>query len=243
MFLNFSAHENPPERERFSRPFAVIATAVAFMGVLALFYPEGELLNLVRQDEIKGPAARVYLQALLRKRPQDHDIRLRLAAQYMDMEQYRQALQVLDAAVGEVSVAERERYAELIVASLERLFALERADAWRQRLLALGRNIEPTETTGPDTYRHRAQSLFEQMNAAASLEQRRALFFRAIRVLQEGNLLLEALAAAEAHLGPLAADRETLIFLTRLALSANRPDLAQNYIRRALGLPNQGGDV
>ena len=242
MFLNFSAHENPPERERFSRPFAVIATALVFMGVLALFYPEQELLNLVRQDEIKGPAARVYLQALLRKRPQDHDLRLRLAVHYMDMEQYRQALRVLDAAVGEVSVAERERYAELLVASLERLFVLEQADAWRQRLLALGRPIETTEPTGPDAYRRRAQSAFDQMNTAASLEQRRTLFFRAIRILQEGNLLMEALTAADAHIGRLAGDRETLIFLTRLALSANRPDLAQVYIRRALGLPTQGGN-
>ncbi|BCA78835.1 hypothetical protein [Desulfuromonas sp. AOP6] len=242
MFLNFSALENPSQRERFSRLLAVIGIAVAFMGVLALFYPEQELLHLVRQDNTKGPATRVYLQALLRTRPQDHDLRLRLATQYMDMEQYRQALRVLDAAIGEVSVAERERYAELIVASLERLFALDQADAWRQRLQTLGRNIETTDPTGPDTYRRRAQSAFEQMRTAASLEQRRSLFFKAIRVLQEGNLLMEALAAADAHIGPLAGDRETLIFLSRLALAANRPDLAQVYIRRALGIPAQGGN-
>ena len=242
MFLNFSALENPSRRERFSRPLAVIGTAVAFMGVLALFYPEQELLNLVRQDDTKGPATRVYLQALLRTRPQDHDLRLRLAAQYMDMEQYRQALRVLDAAVGEVSAAERARYAELLVTSLERLFALDQAEVWRQRLVALGRNVDVTDPTEPDAYRRRAQQVFNQMSTATSLEQRRTLFFRALRILQEGNLLLEALAAANAHIGRLAGDRETLIFLTRLALSANRPDLAQVYVRQALGLPTQGGN-
>lgn len=84
-------------------------------------------------------------------------------------------------------------------------------------------------------YRAAAAIRFQEMKKVPLVEKRK-YFLEGVRILQSGNLLVEALAEAEKHLAPLADDRETLMFLSRLALAANRPDLAQYYIRRALGI-------
>jgi len=85
-------------------------------------------------------------------------------------------------------------------------------------------------------YRGAAELYFKGLQAAG-LNQKRVYFLAGVRTLQSGNLLAEALTAAERHLDAgLAHDRQTLLYLTRLALAANRPDLAQKYVRRALGL-------
>lgn len=88
-------------------------------------------------------------------------------------------------------------------------------------------------------YRGAASIQFQMMRTAAHDEKRKH-FIRAVQILQSGNLLNDALTEAARHLAPLADDRDTLMFLSRLALSANRPDLAQNYIRRALGIAGSG---
>ena len=78
-------------------------------------------------------------------------------------------------------------------------------------------------------YRLAARLLMQARAAAATTAEQRRLFIAALRALQAANLLDEALALAEQHLGALANDTLTLEFLTRLALAANRPDLAQRY--------------
>lgn len=90
-------------------------------------------------------------------------------------------------------------------------------------------------------YRGAAVIQFKLMENAPHAVKRK-YFMAGVRTLQSGNLLNEAVTEAEAHLGTLANDRETLIFLSRLALSANRPGLAQQYIRRALGMVKPGSD-
>ena len=91
-------------------------------------------------------------------------------------------------------------------------------------------------------YRTAAAVLFQHMHSAPPGEKRK-FFLAGVRTLQSGNLLNEALIAAETHLNGLAEDRQTLVYLSRLALAANRPDRAQHYIRRALGIADhaQGG--
>lgn len=79
-----------------------------------------------------------------------------------------------------------------------------------------------------------AQLLLRARDAERGLAQRRRLFLAALRAAQAGNALQEALALAERHLGELIVDPETLEFLTRLALAANRPDVAAHYARLLL---------
>ncbi|MFX6793989.1 hypothetical protein ABTH15_19405, partial [Acinetobacter baumannii] len=57
-----------------------------------------------------------------------------------------------------------------------------------------------------------------------------------MRTLQAGGFYQEALAAAEANLGPLANDKTVLLYLTRLAQAANRPDAAERYVKQLLQL-------
>jgi hypothetical protein len=97
----------------------------------------------------------------------------------------------------------------------------------------------------PDYYREKARSCFNAMRKANGQEQRRDLFAKGVRFLQSGNLAVEALAAGEANIAGLASDRDTLLLMTKLALAAGKPDIAQRYISKALGLDrvrNQAGD-
>ena len=68
------------------------------------------------------------------------------------------------------------------------------------------------------------------LDLAPTPEQRRLLFLQAIRQLQAANRLEEALEAASRHLGNLASDPVTLEALARLALAANRHDVAEMYV-------------
>ena len=87
---------------------------------------------------------------------------------------------------------------------------------------------------GRGDYRKAAAIYFAAMPAAA--EQRQRYYLSGLRVLQSGNLLSEALAAAERYGQGWEQDRATQIWLARLALSANQPARAQHYMRQALGV-------
>lgn len=85
-------------------------------------------------------------------------------------------------------------------------------------------------------YRGAAALYFKGMQTAKA-NQRRDLYLAGVRALQSGNLVQEALVAAEQHINvELAGDSTVLKFLIRLSLAANRPDRAQRYAWRALGI-------
>ncbi|MBI4754751.1 MAG: tetratricopeptide repeat protein [Betaproteobacteria bacterium] len=73
-------------------------------------------------------------------------------------------------------------------------------------------------------------------DAATTREVRRQHYMAAVRALQSGNRVRDALRLAENELKDLGNDRETLLFLVELARAANRPDVAEKYIRRLLKL-------
>lgn len=88
----------------------------------------------------------------------------------------------------------------------------------------------------PMDYRAQAAVFFRDMPKAASLAERRELFYKGVRMLQSGNLLNDALAEADRNIDGLANDQAVLVFLTKLALAAGQPDKAQVYVRKALGM-------
>ncbi|MBV8625660.1 MAG: tetratricopeptide repeat protein [Herbaspirillum sp.] len=92
------------------------------------------------------------------------------------------------------------------------------------------------QSLGMGDYRSSAAFSLLAMKHAGSLESRRENFITALRTLQAGGLYQEALEAADANLAPLANDKQTLLFLTRLAQAANRPDAAERYVRQLLQL-------
>jgi hypothetical protein len=82
-----------------------------------------------------------------------------------------------------------------------------------------------------------AVALFLRARAASpTLEGQRRQFIAALQALRADNRLDEALQLAERELGALAADTATLEYLTRLALAAGRPDVAQRYALQMLKL-------
>ena len=97
--------------------------------------------------------------------------------------------------------------------------------------LRLGR-----DSLGMGDYRSSSAFYLMAMDKADAKDKRREYFMTAIRTLQSGGLYQEALDAADANLGPLADDKPTLLFLTKLAQAANRPDAAQKYVKQLLQL-------
>lgn len=141
MTLRSTAPSRWQERERFSRPLVVIGIAAAFLGLLTLFYPEQELLEILRQDGRRTPATRIYLQGLLRNRPADHQARLSLGTLLLESGEARLALQALDGAVGPVTTDERTRYRELEFQALQRLVRTTQDTQIRQRYLAAAHDV------------------------------------------------------------------------------------------------------
>lgn len=92
------------------------------------------------------------------------------------------------------------------------------------------------QSLGMGDYRSSASFYLLAMQHAGSLEARRDNFITALRNLQAGGLYQEALDVADANLGALASDKPTLLFLTRLAQAANRPEAAERYVRQLLQL-------
>jgi predicted Zn-dependent protease len=113
------------------------------------------------------------------------------------------------------------------------------ADVYK-RMVSRGMNVDPEsfeETAkaalGTGDYRLAASLHFAAQARARDSAGRRAAFLAGVRTLQSGNLLREALAAADEHRGDLA-DDELLRFLVRLAQSANDLPRAERYVRELL---------
>ncbi|MEX8494159.1 tetratricopeptide repeat protein, partial [Sphaerotilus sp.] len=72
------------------------------------------------------------------------------------------------------------------------------------------------------------------LEISPTLERKRMHLHEALRILQSGNLLDQALAVAEDNAEIVGNDRVLLDYLTRLSLAANRPVEAQGYAKRLL---------
>lgn len=83
-------------------------------------------------------------------------------------------------------------------------------------------------------YRRSAELYFLAMSRETAIDGRRKWFVAAVKSLQAGNLAEEALQAGERHLAGLGNDRDTLIFMARVALAAGKGRIAQSYLKRLL---------
>ncbi|MGS0976515.1 tetratricopeptide repeat protein [Burkholderia glumae] len=88
-------------------------------------------------------------------------------------------------------------------------------------------------------YRRAAAAWFRLQDDAATRAEQRRCFIAGVAALRAGNHLDEALAAAQAHIGTLTDDRDTLIVLLNLARAAQRPDLVDRYARSLLDASQQ----
>lgn len=84
-------------------------------------------------------------------------------------------------------------------------------------------------------YRGAANGWFRLQASATTFEAQRRYFIEGIRALQSGNLLDDALAAADEHGAAFAHDHETLIVLLNLARAAHRPDRVDRYAKALAG--------
>lgn len=87
---------------------------------------------------------------------------------------------------------------------------------------------------GVGAYRATADLYFSAQQKATTLAKRREYFLAGVKTLQSGNLMDAAINAALQHFGDLKNDQQTLVALTKVALAANKPDVAQQFIRKVI---------
>ena len=114
---------------------------------------------------------------------------------------------------------------QLAMTAYQRLAALpsEEAAMWASKAAEVA--------LGQGEHRLASRLYLEAGEKATTLEQRRAAFLFGLKALQSANLLKEALHAAEEHIGPLLQDEATLLYLVMLARAADRPALAERYMK------------
>jgi polysaccharide biosynthesis protein PelB len=117
----------------------------------------------------------------------------------------------------------------------ERLVARDPARASRW-LAALA-----TTRLGGGQYRAAADAWFALQARATTRAARRDAFIAGLKALQAGNDLADAMTAAQARIGELADDPDTLRFLSNLALAAGRPELAAQYVKRLMQVLGDAG--
>jgi hypothetical protein len=64
--------------------------------------------------------------------------------------------------------------------------------------------------------------------------QQQTLIVTGLQALQAGNRLDEAMLASEKYFALLSQNPKTLMYLAKLALASNRPDLAEKYMSQVL---------
>ncbi len=88
-------------------------------------------------------------------------------------------------------------------------------------------------------YLDAAKAAFDRQKAAPTLALQRKNFLLGLSILESGNMLNVAMKEAQERITPaLKQDAPTLRVLTRMALAANRPDLASEYAQRLLETPH-----
>lgn len=102
-------------------------------------------------------------------------------------------------------------------------------------------------TLGLGDYTTGANLYFRAMEHSPALAQRRQYFLDALRTLLAGGRYGDLVKAADSHLGALAGDSQTLLFLAKMAQSANQMEAAERYARMLLRLsmhvPSVGGPL
>ena len=89
---------------------------------------------------------------------------------------------------------------------------------------------------GNGEYRAASRLYLLARSRSATAGEQRGYFLAALRALQGGDMVQEAIDTAERELGDLARDERTLLALVELARAANRIDLADKYVRALLRL-------
>lgn len=89
-------------------------------------------------------------------------------------------------------------------------------------------------------YQTAAEIYFTAQGRAESREDQRHYFISGLKAYQAGNMMKEAMAAADQHVGALASDDETLRYLIRLARMANDMQRAQVYAKRLMRMSEPG---
>lgn len=141
-----------PPRERFSPLNVVLGTFSAFILLLILLYPEERLLDILNRSHAGDAATVRYLEALLRVRPNDKSLRIRLAGEHMRVGYPHKALDVLTSFPVKLTHAEQRKVLELRYRVLKELLIAakpgdDRLQQYRQAFADTARQLAKGKPT------------------------------------------------------------------------------------------------
>ncbi|RNC69592.1 MAG: hypothetical protein ED859_07230 [Desulfuromonadales bacterium] len=161
---------NPPspERARFSKPVTVVGIFCAFVAVLALLFPERGLLK--RLDGKEDAATIRYREAILRVRPNDASLRIKVSESLLRSGNDQGVLDTLKQLPSGLSADQERTVAELRYSALQNLFldAGSGTPSW-QRLKPQVRSAA-TELAGTNPPLWRLQQLAADARTAGDLD-------------------------------------------------------------------------
>ena len=161
---------NPPstERARFSKPLTVLGIFCAFVAVLALLFPERGLLKSL---DGKDDAATIrYREAILRVRPNDASLRIKVAESLLKSGNNQQALEILAQSPRGLSADQKRTVAELRYNALQNLFLNAGGNTPHWHNLRPQVRSAATELAGPTPPLWRLQQLAADARSAGDLE-------------------------------------------------------------------------
>ncbi len=161
---------SPPSRDRarFSNPLTVLGIFCAFVAVLALLFPERGLLKSL--DGKEDAATMRYREAILRVRPNDASLRIKVAESLLRSGNDQRALETLKQLPPDLSTDQKRTVAELRYSALQNLFL--DADSGSPQWQSLKPHVRSAamELTGSDPALWRLQQLAADARAAGDLD-------------------------------------------------------------------------
>lgn len=251
------SENGPAERERFSSYLMALGIFAGFILLLVILFPKQRLMDMIVSSDGDNAATVGYLEAMLRVRPADANLRLKYAGVLLRDGKPLSVLHVLEGMPSGFSGEDRRTSLELRRRALSGFLAAPPRDSkdkeiYRKQLQTVNRELGilppaalPADAGGDDAYRkalacgdYRAAAsvCFEAMGKVDDLKEKRLLFIHGVSALQRGDLPVEAFTAGLANLDSLYNDRPALEFLARAGLAAGRPERAQVLMKRALGM-------
>lgn len=177
---------HPPDRARFLKPLTVLGIFSVFVAVLALLFPERSLLKSL--DSSEDAATIRYREAILRVRPNDTGLRIKVAESLLKSGNDQRTLETLKQLPPRLSADQKRTVAELRYSALRNLYLNAGIGTLQWQSLQPQVRSAAAELAGPNPPLWRLQQLAADARTAGDLD--------AWGRYQKGIAALEAVAGA-----------------------------------------------
>lgn len=159
----------PLQRARFLKPLTVLGIICSFVAVLALLFPERSLLNSLEGKKEDAATIR-YREAILRVRPYDTGLRIKVAESLLKSGNFQKALETLTKLPPGLSADQKRMVTELRYGALQNLYLDAGSGTPQWQSLQPRVRSAAMELAGPNPPLWRLQQLAVDARTAGDLD-------------------------------------------------------------------------